>query len=351
LRSVGAATLELALVLPLLVAMILYGLYLAQLAQAKLEVQEAARRAAWEMTGYVLSDYGQGKHDLAFDAASASILKEAAQHGPAGGWVADYGTLQLQLTNERAALAPVQLPQMGGSGDLAAKVSAAAGSLRALMDTWALNAKGQARAEVQMDVASKLLPDGVLRERLQSTHVLLADGWQLVDGADSVAENGRAGNHPNGGGESGLHHQVARMTFVGIRSALDRMPGAEAALSALGNVGLPAFTGTFVVSHNYLANGLDRGCYAWGVDTTSNPAPSGLNNVGSDGGLDWPHPRCFDTAPFRDVEQYDRSLYVQMFKARGPYFMGCQNAQADDPTSARSANDSDVSQDHTPCTQ
>jgi hypothetical protein len=177
-----------------------------------------------------------------------------------------------------------------------------------------------------------------------------------MDGADAVMANGRAGNHRGGADESGLHRQVARMTLVGIRSALDRLPGVDAALGALGSsIELPAFTGTFVVSHNYVRQGdgkaVDRGCYARGTDTTHNPAPSGLNNVGELAKLDWLHPRCFDTAPFRDVEQYDRSLYVQMFKARGSNFMGCPMAQADDPTSVGSANANDLSNDHTPCTR
>jgi len=32
-------------------------------------------------------------------------------------------------------------------------------------------------------------------------------------------------------------------------------------------------------------------------------------------------PRCFDTAPFRDQNDYARSQYVQLFQARGPNFL------------------------------
>jgi hypothetical protein len=347
LRPAGAATVELVLVLPLLVAMVLYGLYLAQLAQAKLHVQEAARNQAWEMTAHVLTDYGQAKHDAAFNAASAAVSKDLEQRGLGGSWMADYGAPQILLANERAALSAAALPAVGRSGHLGSQVASAARSLPSLFDAWSLNPRGRARAEVRMDISSRFLP---LRQHLESSHVLLADGWQLPDGADAVMGNGRAGNHPGGTDEGGLHRQVARMTFVGIRSALAGMQGVGAALSALGNPGLPAFTGTFVVSYNYTPDKTDNGCYTRGVDSSVNPAPRGLNNVEKTSGLDWPHPRCFDTAPFRDVEQYDKSLYVQMFKARGPSFMGCPNGQADDPTSARSANDGDTSNDHTPCT-
>jgi hypothetical protein len=48
--------------------------------------------------------------------------------------------------------------------------------------------------------------------------------------------------------------------------------------------------------------------------------------------LDHPRPACFDTAPFRDTQRYEGSLSLQMFRARGPYFMGCQRPQADDPS-------------------
>jgi hypothetical protein len=348
LRSAGAATVELVLVLPLLVAMLLYGLYLAQLAQATLHVQEAARNAAWEMTAHVLSDYGQAKHDAAFNAASAAISQDVAKRGIGGSWMADYGAVQIQLANERPALSASPLPLVWSSGRLGSQVASAATTLPRLVDGWSLNRNGQVRASVRMDISSKLLP---LRQHLESSHVLLADGWQLPDGADARMENGRAGNHRGGADEGGLHRQVARMTFVGIRSALDRMRGVDAALDALGKPGLPAFTGTFVVSNNYTPERTDNGCYALGVDSTNNPAPGGLNNVEKASGLDWPHPRCFDTAPFRDVEQYDKSLYVQMFKARGPHFMGCLNGQADDPTSTGAANGGDTSNDHTPCTQ
>ena len=41
--------------------------------------------------------------------------------------------------------------------------------------------------------------------------------------------------------------------------------------------------------------------------------------------------------PFRDQTDYDSSdgsLQVRIFQARGTHFMGCPNAQADDPTNA-----------------
>jgi hypothetical protein len=51
--------------------------------------------------------------------------------------------------------------------------------------------------------------------------------------------------------------------------------------------------------------------------------------------LDWPRPRCFDTAPFRDTWEYEQSEYLQVFRARGPHFMGCEQPMADNPAEPR----------------
>ena len=60
-----------------------------------------------------------------------------------------------------------------------------------------------------------------------------------------------------------------------------------------------------------------------------------MNNLNRFSRIDWPRPTCFDTAPFRD-QPYDKSQYIQIFKARGDFFMGCKNAQAADPSAPKS---------------
>jgi hypothetical protein len=63
--------------------------------------------------------------------------------------------------------------------------------------------------------------------------------------------------------------------------------------------------------------------------------------VSQAGLLDGPRPQCFDTAPFRDTQQYASSRYLRLFQARGPWFMGCHRAGADDPSSLRRRDEGD----------
>jgi hypothetical protein len=106
----------------------------------------------------------------------------------------------------------------------------------------------------------------------------------------------------------------------------------------------PAFLGTFVVSHNYTTNpsgsedAWARDCIGANTGIKSYPeeAHGGLNNLDKFSQLDWPRPKCFDTAPFRDVPYNSPPQYMQIFQARGDFFMGCKNAQAEDPSAPTS---------------
>jgi hypothetical protein len=121
------------------------------------------------------------------------------------------------------------------------------------------------------------------------------------------------------------------MVFLGM---FESMPSGLNSLSSSFDLPLPKPFGTFVVSHNY---GLvddpmkedPHGCGSPG--DPGHPAKDGLNNLEKYSLLDHPKQRCYDTAPFRDRKSYD-GQYIQMFEARGKYFMGCQLPMADDPT-------------------
>ena len=90
-----------------------------------------------------------------------------------------------------------------------------------------------------------------------------------------------------------------------------------------------------MVAHNYgLSKSNTRDC----DQDPGHPARDGMNNLEADSVLDWDRRKCYDTAPFRDQSEYADSQYIQMFEARGGYFMGCKNAQADDPTVAGAPN-------------
>jgi hypothetical protein len=120
------------------------------------------------------------------------------------------------------------------------------------------------------------------------------------------------------------------MDFLGLRQLLDKRLAVPEILSSL----LPNPLGTYVVSHNYrpdlTANGKSACKY---LEKYPPEGRAGLNNLDQASRLDHERPKCFDTAPFRDQAKYDDSLYIQMFKSRGPWFMGCKHPQADDPVS------------------
>jgi len=96
--------------------------------------------------------------------------------------------------------------------------------------------------------------------------------------------------------------------------------------------------GTYVVAHNYNSTASKpRNCNLPKHTGAAN-GESGLVNHGPPGGhdiIDEGYQKCFDTAPFRDTHEYDQSLYRELFKARGEFFMGCTNPMADDPTSTK----------------
>jgi hypothetical protein len=143
----------------------------------------------------------------------------------------------------------------------------------------------------------------------------------------------------------GLYKQVDRMVFLGARKKLEDAVGGIGQFRQFLQNFSPAFLGAFVVSHNYGPSPSGDAAAEWGrecigedtgIESYPPEAEGGLNNLGKFSQIDWPRPMCFDTAPFRD-QPYDRSQYIQIFKARGEYFMGCKNPQAEDPSAPLSA--------------
>jgi hypothetical protein len=352
----GATTVELALLLPLFALLLFWGLFFTELLHAKLALLEASRFAAWEMTSHALTDFGSGDHPRAFATAREAVAADAQtryadldsidQRVP-GGFAVDTGAFNLDVSEETVAMVDVPLPSSGAGGGFAGRAAAAAnGGLFKVLGAWGFDRGGQVCATASVRIHPRFLP--LQWQQLERSYHLVASGWDLKDGGDAVMRDHRAGAHTSGDLPTGLYQQVDRMKFLGLAHALDDVPGVGGALGFFHDLGLPAFAGTFVVAHNYAGREPDRGCFANPLQTP-NPSPGGLNNVARGALLDWSLPRCFDTAPFRDVNSYADSRYVQLFRARGPHFMGCPNAQADDPTAVRLANPGDQSQDRIPC--
>ena len=379
----GAATVEFALVVPLLVVVLLFSMYLTELVRARIKVLEAARHAAWELTSFPLSDFANADHDKAWTEAHDKVHEDAmARFGDMDSvepdlqpsFIAD--TSNLQVTIERQDIpfieAGLVLGNGGEGGDLASGIlNAFNGGANALLGGWGFNKQGMVTSRVSLDFNNRLLPRNYLNEgetgffttdftggrdlttlTLASHHALYADSWYLVDGQDAVVRSRRAGAHRGGDLKMphGLYQQVNRMTFLGLNTALDKV-GIGGVLDFLGNV-LPNPLGTFVVSHNYgpMRGDSDPNCegipsYPGYANSPANDARGGLNsfyrpdykNLDGD---DVFRPRCFDTAPFRDRTDYnakdadgrDLNGYIAIFKSRGEFFLGCKNAQAEDPS-------------------
>src|SRR5260370_1266362 len=354
----GNATLEFALVLPILIAVVFYSPFFSELVRVKLKLQEVVRYAAWEMTSHPLSDYGTGNPERAFERAKAQTIRETQTRyaGPdsveltRSKLLGQIERLELRLTQADApwveAIAPAGPGAEGNewSGPIF-------GALASITAGWikrrGFNTAGRLRIEADAVLANRLLPEHFLdqstgglfrvdffggrnlaRLSLRAGLSLVADGWSLPDGADSVMKNSRAGQHRDGSQSSGLYRQVRRMSFLGIRGWLERFPAVSSVLGLLRSVA-PDPTGTYVVSHNYAPD--PPGAYSRGCNAPTYPASArgGLNNLQKFSVLDSDRSRCFDTAPFRDQASYDDSLYIQMFLARGGWFMGCKDAQCE----------------------
>jgi hypothetical protein len=351
LKPRGAAITELALILPVITCVLLFGLYFGELMRAKLKLLELSRYVTWELTSYTLTDYGQAKHDQAFNEAWSKTKADASRRfkdldsvddRPSGNFIAGLNNLTLAMDNEPVkAIGNFSTQANGAVGGpfMAGLLSVLNGSLDQLYQHFRFNTKGQAHATVSIELESRLVRQQTLK--LTSSCAMIATGWQLPDGADANMRGGssQAGMH-DAGSIHGMWLQVNRMTHLGVTQDIEAVRGLQMLLNIL-RIFLPQpFTSTYVVAHNYgLADGDPRQCASGpGNHDVSHEAKDGLNNLGKDSDLDWPWRKCYDTAPFRDVAGYDtggdRSLYVKQFEERGAYFMGCKNPQADDPTFA-----------------
>jgi Flp pilus assembly protein TadG len=356
----GAATVEFALVVPVLVSILMFSMFLTEIILAKFKLQEASRYVAWEMTSYTLSDFAEADHDKAFNVAMQAATAEATERyadlnsvEPNGG---NYAVMlrpdpvSVNITNQTVAGIDMSWVMPGGSAGQEA-VGAIGKGYNYFLNHFKFNTKGQVQVEVNSRLASMVLPRRYLQKDtggfynvdnwggkdlsnlpVKNRFTLIANGWHLPDGGDAVVKDKRAGLHKEGDKEHGLYMQVDRMKFLGVTNYLNEV-GFDS-LSSITNFFLPDFMGTFVVAHNYTQGDAapSREC-----NTDKHTAHSGLNNLDKYPGLDQrPEDnddllRCFDTAPFRDTVTYESSLYAKIFEARGENFMGCKNAMADMP--------------------
>ena len=355
-NPLGTAILEFALVAPILIALILYSLFFGELLRARLRLQEVARYAAWETDSHPLSDYGTARPGPAFERAKSATERDAetryasldSLESAHGDFLGRFEDVRVQISQSEISWVDVPgLVVRGATGGLlpAAIFRPLAAGTGSVLRDWGFNTQGRLRVEVSATVRNRLLPARLLDQTgaglfhvdffggrdlsrlvIHSRLSLIADGWAQPDGTDSVIKDFRAGQHRDGAHVSGLHRQVRRMGFLGIRGALE-----VAVLSSLGPLrfALPSPLGTYVVSHNYGSDPPGEQRRACNTPAYPQSARGGLNNLAKSSVVDGDHLKCFDTAPFRDQAGYHGSLYVQLFLSRGPWFMGCKHAMAE----------------------
>jgi hypothetical protein len=294
-------------------------------------------------------------------------LDSVEPDAPRGTFVATYSDVTGTVQNKEVPLIEAGLV-LGNNGEGYASqvVGEVNRGANHVLNFWKFNTKGWVEAEMSMKFNDVLIPREYLQREqggffkvdpfggksirsleLKSRFSMYADAWNMEDGADATMRGRRAGAHRSGPTDMphGLYKQVDRMVFLGVRSRLEDAVGGIGQFRQFLNNFAPDFLGTFVVSHNYGPSPGGDAAAQWGrecigedtgIESYPREAEGGLNNLGKFSRIDWPRPMCFDTAPFRD-QPYDRSQYIQIFKARGEYFMGCKNPQAEDPSARLSA--------------
>jgi hypothetical protein len=353
------------MIIPLLGVLLFFGLHFTELIHAKLKLQEVTRYAAFEMTSHPLTNYSSGDHDRAFARAAQKTREDvlaryqaldSAERASAIAGGRGFENFGVRLENRTVNLSGDSLPNSEGEGGgwLGPVLDRLSGTVSAATERLGFNSRGAVEAEASVTFRGRLLPLGytyLLQARggpdldrfaLTSRYTLIASGWHLPDGRDAIVGRHRAGVYRGDERPTVLYQQVSRMTFLGAKERFRQLPGLSTALRALRGVA-PDPTGTFVVSHNYglVVPADQRGCrYLQGYPPA---ARSGLNNLRAASEVDFDRPTCFDTAPFRDHAEYESSLYVRIFEARGRWFLGCKNAAADNPAEARDLSSGDES--------
>jgi Flp pilus assembly protein TadG len=372
---------EFALTVPTLITMLLFSMYFVEFVRAKLKVQEASRFIAWEMTSFTLSDYGSdaaNRNTTAFNTAKTEAINDAIARYRDLESVEDHvpGNLFVSYSNVAATMNDLPITATGSnisntSSNLGGPIISAIsnvlnGSVNAMFNRFEFNLNGKVEVEVTASISSQFLPKNFLNDRRglfnvdqwggtslqnkpsRNKFTLVASGWHLNDGSDALMtiDRGRGGPRAgvhNGGSPHGIYKQVKRMHHLKVLQSLGIIPGLNRVMNTLAFLGIPnPFDSAFAVAHNY---GLVTNppsaprqdvwdCRYYGGHT----AKDGLENLEADSKLDYKRNRCYDTAPFRDQADYGTSgsrgsEYAQMFNARGPYFMGCMQAEADDPGS------------------
>lgn len=332
-EEAGSAAVELALLAPLLVALLGMIVFLGDLGTARIRQRSVVRLAAWELTAHPLSDERRLQHATRWETARASSAAEVERlFGGgvstgllAGGVVEDVQWEPLAVDGGGRLERP---PIPAGAGilleNLGSLLQKAGGLQLPLLEKWGFNVK-HAGVQVEARVAVRgtaLLPDLPSLVELRPARLALQiDPWALDDGADV----------PLPGEGTDFGRQVGRIALFGLGEKL-RSGGAGAVLDWL-----PLNLAAPVVSMNYGPPEQDRSPVSCGGDDALARTGRWENGPRVGTRRDTLSPvRCFDTLPI-DANGFGRGggrkadpLWRQL-RARGPWQMGCNRPGASWP--------------------
>jgi len=353
----GSSVVEVALIAPLLIALILWSNYLFELSAAKIKQQEIARFLSWELTSYPLSDLDSLDHQGRFEHARREAIAETARryagfsgHGYSQrqrGFVATASLVEDGLALEPAALdAASQIEVPGGSvfGDFQGVLGLVGSAQEQVLRRYGFNVDHVgATATVRVQVENRLMPRTLLgsslfperldRIELEPARMLLqSDTWVLPDGRD-VDLPGRTD------GEDALFRkQVNRIALLGLGDELQRRAGKAAKVFDW----FPVRANAQLVSQNY--GDLQNDSSSFKKCSSNALAQSGRWRNG-DAGTGTPTERlgkekCYDTLPI-DANEIGSGLRgdpsFRILERRKNAYMGL-GAQRDDHTEMQTAS-------------
>lgn len=337
-RDEGSAAVELAILTPVILALLAALIFIADLAVARVRQRAAVRFAAWEMTAWDLSDEHERGHEARWRSAqrSAGAATTTTFGGEAGlvhGLLARGSLGEVKLaplavkSDQRLKRPPLQGGGFGGLLEpLGTLLQRMAGLQLPLLERFGFNvAHAGVVADIGMSVAgTALLPDLPRQVAPAPARLALAvDTWALHDGGDV----------PLPGTGTAFGRQVGRIALFGIAEELRGMRAGEA-LSWI-----PIELGAPVVSMAYGPPERDSSPVSCGGKDPLARTGRWENgpNVGTE--RDGMSPvRCFDTLPI-DANGFGpgggraADPVWNALKRRGPWHMGCDRPGVSFPAS------------------
>ncbi|MFN0063999.1 MAG: hypothetical protein ACKVPX_15940 [Myxococcaceae bacterium] len=323
----GAALIELALVLPILALLCLAPLLVLEIFLEKTRLTGIVRESLWVW---------QGRFEPTAEAARETALEQVER--PRAFSAMRYGHVArgpLQTTRQRVPLARGVGKRFENAG--LSEFGRVTVTARAQWMPSALAARfAHARGPLRL-IARPL--SGGWTERASA----FLDDWHLSEGRNADVDRvSKKTGMLEGRSEHPLKTRVRALALDGNPASLEMDVARLRRLPLLDAQRFPALDGTFVVSRAYTKRaprGGAAGCRGIPSYRVAAGSESGLRDfrAGASPLLDHDVPRCFDTSPMRDAHGYPQegrpgNASLRGFQARGPFFLGCAQPMASDPS-------------------